>query len=68
MEGKEKWKENHFLTTDAGDLCRICWGVFPRLLGKQTNLEVEKHFKCDGLYLTPARALPKVQGANSSES
>lgn len=45
-----------------------CWGVFPRLLGKQTNLEVEKHFKCDGLHLTPARALSKVEGVNSSES
>lgn len=29
MQGKEKWKENHFLTTDARDFCRIVEECFP---------------------------------------
>lgn len=55
---KENEKKITFLTTDAGDLCRIGCGVFPRVfLGKQTNLQVEKHFPS---HPGPAR---RVEGA-----
>ena len=54
-EGKNG-KKKSFFNDWRGGFLQNGWGWFPSLLGKQTNPEVEEHFKCDGLHLTQAKS------------